>query len=106
MASFFLKRYPKQVEAFLEYAEAITNPGKKENKGFINIAHQLREAQDEQDFSCRLCEAIGDAVIALEAPRDMQLEHTDHSFDHLCPLLKQPYQKYPSEISIVKRKKA
>jgi hypothetical protein len=102
VGSFFLKRYREQVEAFLKYADTLSNPGKSENKGFMNIVRQLKEAQDEDDFSCRLCEAIGDAVIALEAPRDMRLEHTDHSFDHLCPLLKQPHHKHPSEISVLK----
>ncbi len=103
VASFFLKRYKNQVEAFLEYADALPHPGKTENRGFIKIAQQLRNAQQEEDFSCRLCEAIGDAVIALETPRDMRLEHTDHSFDHLCQILKQPHHKHPSEIAIVKR---
>ena len=45
---------------------------------------------------------IGDAIIALDAPRDMQLEHTDHSFDHLCPPIGQPHRKHPSEQHIVK----
>ena len=102
VASFFLKRCKKQVDAFLEYAEALPHPGKAEHKGFVKIANQLRNAQDEQDFSCRLCEAIGDAVIALETPRDMRLEHTDHAFDHFCSILTQPHQKHPSEIAIVK----
>lgn len=103
IASFFLERYKEQVEVFLEYADALPNPSKAENKGFVKIASQLRNAQHEEDFSCRLCEAIGDAVIALEAPRDMRLEHTDHSFDHLCPLLNQSHYKHPSEPAILKR---
>lgn len=40
---------------------------------------------------------IGDAVIALEAGREMRLECTDYSFDHLCPLIEQPYYRHPSE---------
>jgi hypothetical protein len=100
--SFFLKRHREQIEAFLKYADMLPHPGKNENRGFLKIAKKLRKAQHEEDFSCRLCEAIGDAVIALEAPRDMQLEHTDHSFDHLCPLLVQPHRKHPSETAVLK----
>jgi hypothetical protein len=35
--------------------------------------------------ACRCCERIGDVVIALDAPRHLQLEHTAQAFDSLCP---------------------
>ncbi|MEQ8957151.1 MAG: hypothetical protein RLP02_04380 [Coleofasciculus sp. C2-GNP5-27] len=44
---------------------------------------------------------IGDAVIALNAPRQMQLEHTDNSFDYLCPPIEQPHNKHPSENQVL-----
>ncbi|MBR8838604.1 MAG: hypothetical protein DSM106950_32540 [Stigonema ocellatum SAG 48.90 = DSM 106950] len=31
----------------------------------------------------------------------LQLEHTDNSFDYLCPPINQPYYKHPSENQIV-----
>jgi hypothetical protein len=32
----------------------------------------------EKACDCKRCEKIGDAVIALSAPRNLQLEHTDN----------------------------
>lgn len=102
IATFFLNRYQDQVKDFIKYADKLPNPGKTENKGFIKIISKLKETQGEKDFSCHLCEAIGDAVIVLESPRDIRLEHTDYSFDHLCPIINQPHYKHPSETSILK----
>jgi len=48
------------------------------------------------------CEAIGDAVIALEAPKDMQLEHVDKPFDYLCPPINQPHRRHPSPDELLK----
>ncbi len=102
IATFFLARYHEQVKDFLKYADKLSKPEKTDNKGFSRIAGRFKETQDEKDFSCYLCEAIGDAVIALETPRNMRLEHTDHSFDHLCPIINQPHYKHPSEIAVLK----
>ena len=49
----------------------------------------------ERACDCKRCEKIGDAIIALDAPRDLRLEHTDSSFDYLCPSIKQPHYKHP-----------
>ncbi|MDZ7966366.1 MAG: hypothetical protein RM368_15540 [Nostoc sp. DedSLP03] len=46
-------------------------------------------------------DAPDDVVIALNAPQNMQLEHTDNSFDYLCPSINQPHYKHPSENQIV-----
>jgi len=44
---------------------------------------------------------IGDAITFLNAPRQMQLEHTDNSFDYLCPPIQQPHHKHPSENQVL-----
>ncbi|MCP4349295.1 MAG: hypothetical protein GY795_27760 [Desulfobacterales bacterium] len=99
---FFLDRYKSEVENCLKYASCLSNPTKKENRGFIRIVKELKRVADgKRDFSCHLCEAIGDVVIALESPLNMRLEHTDHSFDHLCNLIDKPHCKHPSEITVV-----
>ena len=73
-----------------------------ENKGFKKIADNLKEAiKDKLKFSCHFCEKIGDSVIAIESQRDMQLDHTDYSFDHLCPIISQPHFKHPSETAFL-----
>ena len=65
--------------------------------------------QGESACSCKCCERIGDVVIALDAPRHLQFEHTDKAFDYLCPPLAQPsgteiaqpHCKHPSETKII-----
>ncbi|NEO34467.1 MAG: hypothetical protein F6K36_29520 [Symploca sp. SIO3C6] len=98
---FLLERYRKEVEAYVEQASQL--PKNNETRGFIKIADNLREIleQGATACSCKRCEKIGDAVIALDAPRQMRLEHTDNSFDYLCPPIEQPHYKHPSENQIL-----
>jgi hypothetical protein len=96
---FFMQRHKGMTEAVIAYDEKLLN--KNSNIGFSKISSNMKEAkEDGRKFSCRLCEAIGDAVIAIESPPDMRLEHTDHSFDHLCAVMGKPHKKHPSETSI------
>ncbi|BAZ09521.1 hypothetical protein NIES4071_13290 [Calothrix sp. NIES-4071] len=46
---------------------------------------------------------MGDALIALNSSVNLLLEHTNNSFDYLCPPIKhkQPHQKHPSENEIL-----
>lgn len=100
---FFLTRHRAHTDSFILHSKSLS-PKSKENAGFVKITAQLESAlQGKAAFSCKLCETIGDAVIALEAPRDMQLEHTDYSFDHLCPVLTQPHNRHPSETAVIKK---
>ncbi|MGG6269077.1 hypothetical protein ACQ4M3_32920 [Leptolyngbya sp. AN03gr2] len=80
-------------------------PKNSQSRGFIKIADALQQIleQGADVCSCKRCERIGDAVIALDAPREMQLDHTDHSFDYLCPPLGQLHQKHPSEVEVITR---
>jgi hypothetical protein len=99
---FLLNRYRADVEAYIDQATKL--PNNTNTRGFIAIAENLREILEKGGAacSCRRCERIGDAVIALDAPRNMQLEHTDHSFNHLCPPIDQPHQQHPSETQVVR----
>lgn len=98
MDLFFLERYEKTVAEMFQYHEKLPSKSSKANKGFSKLAERLKNTiEDDQDFSCRLCEAIGDVVIAFETSRNMILQHIDFSFDHLCVVAKKPHQKHPSE---------
>jgi hypothetical protein len=101
---FLLNRYRLEVEAYIEQASQL--PKNTDTRGFIAVAENLREILERgaTACSCRRCERIGDAVIALDAPRNMRLEHTDHSFNHLCPPINQPHQQHPSETQVVRPK--
>lgn len=98
---FLLVQYPSEIEQLVQIASQL--PKNSKTRGFINIASNLKEilAQGAAACDCKRCEKIGDAVIALNAPRNMQLEHTDNSFDYLCPSINQPHYKHPSENQIV-----
>ena len=97
--TFLLERHLSQVKGYATKAGATVN--NNESSGFLKIAASLDEVLQKgpDACSCKRCETIGDAVIALDAPHNMRLEHTDHSFDHLCP--PPPHFKHPSETAIV-----
>ena len=99
---FLLNRYRPEVEAYIEQASQL--PKNTDTRGFIAVAENLREIRQRgaTACSCKRCEHIGDAVIALDAPRNMRLEHTDHSFNQLCPPIDQPHQQHPSETQVVR----
>lgn len=96
---FLTERYSGEINALLAYADSLAPRSSTANRGFLQTADQLRHAlvNQAQNCSCDQCAKIGDAVIALEAPSDMQLEHTDHAFDHLCKVLYKPHKKHPPE---------
>ncbi len=98
---FLLGYYRSETEAYIQQASQL--PKNNNTRGFIKIAENLREIleQGATACSCKRCEKIGDAVIALDAPRQMRLEHTDNSFDYLCPPIEQPHHKHPSENQIL-----
>jgi hypothetical protein len=97
----FLVEYASEIERIVQIASKL--PKNTNTRGFISIANNLKEilATGADAFNCKRCEKIGDVVIALDAPRDMQLDHTDNSFDYLCPTINQPHYKHPSENQIV-----
>jgi hypothetical protein len=98
---FLLRRYRDSVNGYVTASKTL--PPHKDNDGFLGVAGNLEDVlkKGATACTCARCEKIGDAVIALDAPRDMRLEHTDHSFDHLCRSIKQPHYKHPSEAAVV-----
>lgn len=98
---FLLECYRSEIEAYIQQASQL--PRNNSTRGFIKAINNLKEVleQGATACSCKRCEKIGDAVIALDAPRSIRLEHTDNSFDYLCPPIGQPHHKYPSENQIL-----
>ena len=95
-------KYRQEVDDYIKLAGSL--PSRKETQGFVRIADKLADvlAKGDQSCSCTVCGAIGDAVIALDAPREMCLEHVDQSFDHLCPPINQTHRKHSSEVRVLK----
>jgi hypothetical protein len=98
---FLLIQYRSEVEKIIETANNL--PRNTNTRGFLNIVKNLREilATGAAACDCKRCEKIGDVVIALNAPRNMQLEHTDISFDYLCPPINQPHYRHASENQVI-----
>lgn len=92
----------QNVKALVKHASTFSNRTSAENSGFIRIAKKLeRILQKGQDISCKECGSLGDAIIALDGPPGMRLEHTDYSFDHLCNLIGYPHQRHPSQMAFL-----
>ena len=100
---FILQQHRLQVEAYIQQAEGLSRTN--ETRGFLKIVENLKEvlAKGPEGFSCKRCDRIGDAVIALDAPHNLPLEHTDRAFDYLCPPIQQPHRRHPSEMQVVSR---
>ncbi len=97
---FLLVIWKDQLEQYIQQVSKL--PNNSQTHGFLKIAEVLQRCKETngQACSCKVCEKIGDVVIAMDTPRDMCLEHTDNSFDYLCPPLKQPHFKHPSEVEL------
>jgi hypothetical protein len=101
---FLLDDYQADVKAYVQQKDSLSQ--NSYSRGFLKIAKALEDVLNRgaDACSCRQCERIGDAVIALDAPRYIQLQHTDHSFDYLCPPIQQAHRKHPSETQIISGK--
>jgi hypothetical protein len=93
---FLLVDYRREVETYVKHAASLQDS--PANQGFRKIAESLAQvlAKGPTACSCHRCKSIGDAVISLDAPRNMCLETLDSSFNHLCPPLHQPHHLHPS----------
>ena len=100
---FLLTRFRTAIEGYAASAKAMKN--NQSTRGFLKIAERLDKVlqKGESACTCACCAAIGDAVIALDAPRNMRLEHTDASYNHLCPPIEQPHQEHPSADALLKQ---
>lgn len=102
---FLLIDHRTTLETYVQQAEEL--PKNSVSRGFLVIVETLKTILDqgESACSCKCCERIGDVVIALDAPRHLQLEHTDQAFDYLCPPIAQPHRKHPSETKVIQENK-
>jgi hypothetical protein len=100
--TFFLVGHSQITTTYINLSRAIP---KRNNEGFIGVSEALEKivSTNGQVCTCGFCGKVGDAVITLDAPRNMQLEHTDKSFEQLCPPLGQPHRLLKSEISVVEK---
>jgi hypothetical protein len=102
---FLLTDHRTSLDTYIKQAEELSK--NDVSRGFLTIANTLKTILErgESACSCKCCERIGDVIIALDAPRHLQLEHTDQAFDYLCPPIGQPHRKHPSETKIIQESK-
>ena len=100
---FILNKFKDEIEAFFDQTKKLDRPKKRENKGFVDITTNLEKIIDTEGkaCSCRMCGKIGDAIIALEMPGNMQLEYTDYSFENLCKVIEKSHKRHPSEMNYI-----
>jgi len=105
IGAFIFERFIAQIEKFIRIGKKVSNPDRKENRGFAKIITQLQELlnRGEQYCTCTVCAVIGDAVIALELPSNMRLETLDYSFDHLCPIIGKSHFRHVPQSTAVKK---
>ncbi len=98
---FLLNDHRTILETYVKQAEELQK--NDVSRGFLTIVNTLKMVLErgESACSCNCCERIGDVVIALDAPRHLQLEHTDQAFDYLCPPVAQPHRRHPSETKVI-----
>jgi len=97
---FVLNKYKQAVSAYVRESKRIQV--KKGNEGFITVANGLQKviSKGGQAATCKLCGKIGDAVITLDAPANMEFQHTDNSFNQLCDIINRPHHQHPSEVNV------
>lgn len=99
--TFLLSTHRATVDSYVSNGNAM--PQNKSTQGFKGIVQNLEEitSTGEAACSCKRCEKIGDLVIALDAPADMTIEHTDSSFNQLCDLTGKKHRQHPSQTRVV-----
>jgi hypothetical protein len=100
---FLFRQYRQEIEIYIDESKSIKSPSTE--AGFIGVAAKLEELINKgpDSVNCTSCSAIGDAIIALDAPKAMRLEHVDQSFNKLCQLISQNHYQHPSLMALFKR---
>jgi hypothetical protein len=100
---FLLKEHLSTVQDYVSNAGSLP---RSSHRGFIRITDELDDvlARGASACSCKRCEAIGDAVIALGCPREMVLEHVDASFNDLCKPIHQRHRHLLSETAVLRHR--
>ena len=87
---FVNKKQRENIELIIENKDKLRDLGDK--KGFDKIIKAIEELKSKE-ITCSYCSKLGDAIISILSNIDMNLEHTDYSFNYLCEILKKsiPY---------------
>lgn len=97
--SFFFRKYKNKLDGILN--APITKP---KNRGFEKLRDDLKLIFEKgtSGCHCKACGKVGDAIIALDMSDQMQLVHTDNSFNAICKHLNIPHKQLLSEAALRK----
>jgi hypothetical protein len=89
----FLEGNQPLVERWIAESETVRGDARQ---GMRETAPDARSAMDRglETWTCKDCEKLGDWVITLDCPGYLQVEHTDHIYDHLCPSRSLSHRKH------------
>ena len=97
----FFEHFRPALSACVQHIETL--PNLDEHERLKGMAAKIRKIQGGTLVcSCGACKNLGDAVIAVGAPRHMQLETTDRSFSHWCDPIRQPKRVHCGELEYLK----
>lgn len=99
--NFILSKYSSEVNKLIEDCE---KQGLSQSNCMRKICDKLQNIKDKGSSACncRMCGSIGDSIIGIDCPGDYQIEHTDKSFDYICPSLNKNHRKLVSEPAFLK----
>lgn len=82
-------------------AALVGDPKLQANAAIRNAIHTnlTQVIKSGQPLTCKSCNRIGDAIIAMEQPNSWKLVHVDHSFNTLCDYYKRPHKLLLSSLS-------
>jgi len=93
----FFDHFGPDLTACVKHAESLPDLRKHDNVRAMAV--EVKKIQDNTSVcSCATCERLGDVVIAVGAPRSMQVETTDQSFPHWCEPTRQPHRVLDGEL--------
>jgi len=92
----FLQRHRATVDQWISEADTVRGDASTAmRKSGPQAAAALTRGL--QAWSCRDCAKLGDWIIALDCPQDLQVEYLDHIFDYLCPTRGLARRKHPPD---------
>lgn len=97
----FLVRNKTFIDIYINNANGLSK--NNDTRGYLDIVERLKKIQKDGQkyFTCNKCGGIGDAIIAIEMPVNMQLDHIDKSFNYLCTFISKSHSQQPSVTKVL-----
>lgn len=98
----FLQSHQAMVDTWTAEADSVHGDARKAMQTTAPHATSTLNKGPEA-WSCKDCEKLGDWIITLDCPPNLQIEHLDHIYDYLCPSRGLAHRKHPPDRLDLKR---